>query len=171
MLRNSLQCTGQLSQQRIISFKMSVVLRWEALPHALQLPECHLTITGPHLLRLRNQCWVRYYYQLAFFLTLLPFLKYITVSYKCNVIQQISRTFSSWNRDIIWMATPRFPCSQPPATTMPLSASMRLTTFWASCKWSHAGFVLLWRACFIQHNVLMVHPCYSTRQNFLIKTE
>ena len=36
-----------------------------------------------------------------------------------------------------------------------------------SCKWNDIVLIFLWLTYFTYHNVLKLHPCYSTHQNFL----
>lgn len=74
------------------------------------------------------------------------------INYRDTIIQQTSRMFSSCMIETLYpldnISFPPPPTPQPPATTIPLSAYMRVITLDTSCKWDRAVFFFLWLAYF-----------------------
>ena len=73
-------------------------------------------------------------------------VQYSTVNFRDNVLQQLSRTYSSCKTETSYTLISIIPIlSFPPSAWQPpfYSGSMRLTNLDTSYKWNHAVFVLL----------------------------
>ena len=92
----------------------------------------------------------------------------LSPKYIHNVVQSMSRTFSSCKTETLspFNTTPP-PLPQPSAPTTPLSVSMTVTALKPSHPWDHTGSVFLRLADLTQYDVLQAHPRWSLGQAFL----
>lgn len=85
-----------------------------------------------------------------------------------SIVEQTSRTFSSYTVDALYSVISSSSCFPLLLTTTPLLVSMSSRTWAPSYKWRHAVFVLLWLAYFTQQKVLKFHPHCHILLHFLL---